>query len=117
MNLASHGGLPKIGNLVVINNIFGHNGFGWRGDGTSSGVPTLDGHTTSWIYESNAIYSARSSYPPNNFLPTNLAAIGFVNPAAGDYRLSNSSPLKGAGAGGVDLGASIGSIPAPTGGR
>lgn len=59
---------------------------------------------------------------PNDFIATNQAAIGWVDPANGNYRLRANSPYKGKGIGGKDPGCDIeqllaalgGSLPAPS---
>ena len=43
-------------------------------------------------------------YPVGNFFPTSLDAVGFVDRARGDSRLSNSSPYKRRGSDGKDVG-------------
>jgi len=43
-------------------------------------------------------------HPSTSFYPSTVAAVGFVNAAGGDYRLSPSSPYKGKGEGGTDPG-------------
>ena len=46
-------------------------------------------------------------YPANTYKTASVATAGFVNAAAGNYRLSGSSPLLGTGLGGTDPGADI----------
>ena len=48
-----------------------------------------------------------TGYPAGNFFPTTTAALGFVNEAAGDFRLAANSAYKGKAAGGTDPGADI----------
>jgi hypothetical protein len=50
------------------------------------------------------------SWPTGNFA-TSWSSIGFTNPAAGNYRLRNGSPHRGAGTDGKDLGADISQLP------
>ena len=50
------------------------------------------------------------TYPDGNFFPTNTAAVGFVDIAAGNYRLSSGSPFKTGAHDGKSLGADIDAI-------
>ena len=43
-------------------------------------------------------------YPPNNFYPSSLDSVGFLNLAGRDYRLARSSPYKRAATDGRDIG-------------
>lgn len=115
LNVAFHDG-DKADNLVVVNNIFGHAGYGWLGTDTGPGVETLNAYATTWRFQRNAIYSGSArDYPPGNLFPANLAAVGFVDAAAGNYRLRERSPLRRAGVGGTGLGADIDVLEALTG--
>ena len=49
-------------------------------------------------------------HPRGNFYPTTTAAIGFFDPANGDYRLSSRSDYKGLGRAGSDPGADLSEI-------
>src|SRR5207244_12594164 len=55
-------------------------------------------------------------YPADNFFPATLADVGFVDLAGGNYRLAASSPYKGAGTDGKDIGADIDAVDAATAG-
>ena len=49
-----------------------------------------------------------SLYPAGNYFPSVTTWLAqFVNYAAGDYRLVSTSPYKGAGTDGLDLGANL----------
>jgi len=91
---------------------------GIKGTGTAEGTGTLNGFFTNWSFVKNAIIGASSgSYPANNFFPANNTAAGFVNAAAGDYRLAASSTLRGAASDGRDVGADIAAIQAAVSGQ
>ena len=116
MNLALHDGDP-VNNLVVVNNIFGYGRYGWNGSGTTRGTATLQRYAAPWTFESNAIYSENAAEnPPGNFFPSDVADVGFVDAAGGNYRLASGSSLKGVGVEGEDLGADIDTIEALTAG-
>ena len=67
-----------------------------------------------WPTAGGATVSAYSNHP-DNFFPAGVAAIGFVDAAANDYRLSATSPYRGAATDGTDVGYSYGAaVPIPT---
>ena len=71
-----------------------------------------------YTFAANAIIASSSAYPPtdwpdHNFFPASAAAVRFVNynnGNGGDYRLQASSPYKGKGTDGKDLGADVDAI-------
>jgi hypothetical protein len=80
---------------------------GFIGTGTGPGINTLSAFFSNWTFTKNAITAgSASSYPAGNFFPSSISDVGFVNPASGNYALAASSPFKGAGTDGQDLGAS-----------
>ncbi|MGQ0643800.1 MAG: right-handed parallel beta-helix repeat-containing protein [Gemmatimonadaceae bacterium] len=66
-----------------------------------AGAQALAAYASPYVFERNVIIGmdARGArmYPPNNHFPLNLAQVRFADPSTGDYRLSNSSPFRGAG--------------------
>src|SRR6185436_5273479 len=46
-------------------------------------------------------------YPPDNFFPASIDAVGFVNASSGDYRLAPTSPYRGAASDGTDVGVNV----------
>jgi hypothetical protein len=87
------------------------------------GIPLITFNTcfTSSSFTANAIIAAPSgpSWPPQNFFPGSTAAVRFVNYNAGnggDYHLQASSPYKGKGTDGKDLGADVDAIHSATAG-
>ena len=53
-------------------------------------------------------------YPVNNYFPTTLSSIGFVDINSGNYRLSASSQYLGKGYDGRDIGADMNQVDALT---
>jgi hypothetical protein len=68
-----------------------------------------------YSFAGNALIGSPSGYPPSlwpsgNFFPANATAVEFMNYSGGNggnYQLQSSSPYKGAGTDGLDLGADI----------
>jgi hypothetical protein len=61
----------------------------------------------------NAIVSGDPNlYPPGNFFPKTLNEVGFIDAAAGNYRLASSSRLRKAGSDGGDIGVDFDALPA-----
>lgn len=86
-------------------------GYGFIGTGTAEGLPTLNAWYTNWTLTNNAIITTTSAtYPSGNYFPANVSAVGFVDYAGGNYRLTSSSPYYNAGTDGLDLGADIDAI-------
>ena len=111
-------GVPNIG-FVYRNNVTPHNEYGVGGQNTY-GNPrlTLSTYFPGAAFTGNVLQGGRASdYPFGNFFPPSMTDIGFVNYAAGDYRLQTNSPYKNAGTDGQDIGANIGSIDASPVGR
>jgi hypothetical protein len=109
----THGLLNKA--LVFTNNIAPHNAYGVVGTGTPTGTGTLTQNFTSYVFQKNVIIGGQASlYPSGNFFLTSFDQVGFINMAAGDYRLSSSSPYKNAGTDGKDIGCQLGTPTTPT---
>jgi hypothetical protein len=105
-------GSPKTDFFVFKNNLVTHANYGFIGSGTAYANTTLAMYfNPNWEVTKNADIGGSSlNYPPGNYFPKNIAAVGFVNHANGDYHLSNSSPYKNLGTDGKDLGADLDSI-------
>ena len=110
-------GLPPEVGFVFRNNIGPRNDYGIKGGGTGEGLPTLQAYFPLYVVEGNAIVGGSASYyPPGNFFPSTMDAVGFVDLAAGDYRLAPSSPYKNSASDGTDIGADIDAVNAATAG-
>jgi uncharacterized protein (TIGR03437 family) len=100
--------------VIYRDNISRHNEYGVIGSGYGVGNSSIahyfpDGVVTANVIakEVNAPWNVDSIYPTGNFAPANLDAVGFVDLASRNYRLSLNSPYKGAGTNGSDPGCNI----------
>jgi hypothetical protein len=103
--------------FVFRNNIAPHNDYGVIGTNFGIGFPTLAQYFPGAVFEKNALSGQptyASLYPANNFFPTTIGNVGFVNLAGADYQLAASSLYKNAGTDGKDLGADIDAVNAAT---
>ena len=106
-NIIAAYGVPNRG-FVFTNNIVLHNEYGIIGDGSSSGVLTLDQYFPEYSMKKNVIVGGQSSrYPKKNYYPAAVDEVGFINRATGNYRLADSSPYKNAAKKNRDVGADI----------
>jgi hypothetical protein len=108
------GGIVKIANGVTsgftfTNNIASHGDYGIVGTDFSAGMDTIRRYLPGAQITRNVMAGGnRNRYPPGNLFPDveefrrQFAAFG-----AGDYRLVPSSPWRGAGTDGRDLGAAL----------
>lgn len=105
-------GAPKTDNFVFQNNIVNHGNYGFIGTGTAYANTTLAMYfNPNWSVIANIdIGGSAAQYPAGNFFPANIAAVGFANYTAGDYRLAAGSPYKNRGTDGKDMGADMDSI-------
>lgn len=109
-NIITAYGMPNI-NFTFNNNLAPNNAFGVIGDGAASGNTTLDKYMPLCAFKKNAIVNGRAAlYPKKNFFPASLDEVGFVDPAAANFRLAPASPFKRAGTKDKDIGADIDAI-------
>jgi hypothetical protein len=96
--------------------VFAHGVSGIKGDSHSEGLSTLNYYATGSLVTNNAIADGgtASMYPANNFFPATLASVGFVSASTGNYRLSTSSPYRGKGYDGREIGADMNQVEALT---
>jgi hypothetical protein len=92
--------------FVYRDNLTLHNAYGIQGTGTGPGRHTLGVYFPGAVVERNVMVGNpyASQYPPSNFHPSALGAVGFVDMAGGNYRLGRSSRFKGAGHDGKGIG-------------
>jgi hypothetical protein len=105
-----------ISRLVVHSNVLHHGNAGVKGDGTGEGSASLNTFASGALYTNNAMVygGTASSYPANNWFPSTLADLGFLNAAGGDYHLGGSSAFAGKGYDGRNVGADIDQVDAAT---
>ena len=102
-NITKAYGKPIL-NFVFRNNIVPLNEYGFQGDGQGDGAGSLNTYFPGGVVVNNAIIGGRPERTgARNVYPATLAQVRFVNPAGGDYRLRDDSPLRRAG--GADIGA------------
>jgi hypothetical protein len=85
--------------FIFRNNIVPHNEYGILGDDKGIGLPALRYYFPDFVFEGNVIMGVKrtSSYPSRNHYPSSFNAVGFVDRAGGDYRLTDSSPYRKTG--------------------
>ncbi|HJQ68943.1 MAG TPA: right-handed parallel beta-helix repeat-containing protein [Blastocatellia bacterium] len=104
--------------FVFINNLMQNNEYGVVGDNSQSGKVTIERYLPESVFKKNAIIGGQSAiYPKKNFFPPSLDEVGFVDLAAGNYRLAATSAYRFAGVKGRDVGADIDAIEAARSGR
>jgi hypothetical protein len=110
---------PKSDQFDFRDNLFSNGSSGFDGTGTGTGTATLNAYYTNYTFTKNAILGGGppSSYPANNFFPSNTAAVGFVNFAGRNYALTSTSSLRNAASDGTDVGANIAAIAAAISGE
>lgn len=105
-------GSPRTDFFVFNNNLVTKANYGFIGSGTGTANSTLAMYfTANWEITHNAVIAGSATgYPAGSYFPPNIAAVGFVDYAGGNYRLTASSPYKNLGTDGKDIGADIDSI-------
>jgi hypothetical protein len=101
-----------MGGFVFRNNLLPHGG-GIAGTGHAPGWDTLQHYFPGSVVGSNVMWGAAEmerAYPAGNFFPESIAAVGFINPDSGNYRLSESSRYRRMGTDGEKVGADLGSL-------
>lgn len=113
----------KADRFTFTNNIFSFGMYGFLGTGTGEGLSTMNQYFSNYVITKNAVIGiaaaggSPSTWPTGNYFPATVADVKFVNYSAGDYHLASTSPYKGVGTDGADLGANpdaLSAIPAVT---
>jgi hypothetical protein len=103
-------GVPNSG-FVFTNNIVRHGLYGVKGDGTATGVNTVNKYFPGSLFKKNVLIGAQDSpYPEGNFLPASIDKVGFVDHATKMFRLADKSTYKKAGTDGLDIGCDLSMI-------
>ena len=107
-NIITAYGVPNQ-KFTFTNNITVHNEYGIIGDGAGVGKHTLDQYFPAHSLKKNVIVGGSGDrYPQKNFYPARIDDVGFVDRAAGNYRLADTSPYKNAGTKQKAVGADFG---------
>src|SRR5262249_34014798 len=93
-------------NFVFTNNIVPHNLYGVVGDyGVGLGMLAINTYFPGSTFGRNAIVGGLdSNFPADNYCPSSLGAVGFVDLAGRNYALALGTPYVGAGTDGKDIG-------------
>jgi hypothetical protein len=87
------------------------------GGGTAPGNGTITTWLPGAVFLQNVFAANPYAYlfPASNFYPAAMTDVGFINLTGGNYRLAATSPYKGKGTDGKDVGADIDAINAAAG--
>jgi hypothetical protein len=110
------GAPPQMARFVFRDNVITRATYGVFGSGMGEGTSALNYYASpGYVFRRNLVISAPVSiYPADNSFPATIAAVGFVNAAAGNYRLAAGSPYKNTATDGRDPGADIDVVDAAT---
>jgi Bacterial Ig-like domain (group 2) len=113
-------GDPQTG-LVMEDNIMAHGNYGIFGSGYGEGNGAIQHYLLNAVIRRNVMFGGVSAnmYPADNFFPSTVNDVGFVNWAngsGGDYTLSTSSPFRGKATDGTDPGVNMAALRAATNG-
>src|SRR5207237_2288861 len=102
--------------VSITNNLAAHNTYGIAGSGFGFGLTAINAYLPGGIVNRNVLAGGLASkYPTGNFFPTVAAwQAGFVDYAAGDYRLNSASLYRNAATDGTDIGADVVRVNAET---
>ena len=107
---------PPSPGFVFTNNIMQNNAWAIMGNSASPGNGTIAAFFPGSQFLGSVIAGARPrDLSGGNFYPANLAAVGFINLAGGNYRLSASSLYIRSATDGTNVGANIDAINAAAG--
>jgi hypothetical protein len=100
-----HDPAPRTG-FVMTNNVIAN----VAGSGKGYGVDMFPTYAPDMLFSGNAVVGGRAwEYAPGNLLPAVGVSL-FTNATAGDFSLSPTSPLRGMGTGGSNIGADFAAI-------
>ena len=83
-----------IDGVVFEKNIFSSGRYGIAGSGATHGVASINKFLRNWTFHDNILIGVdrKQAYPPGNTIVPDIAQVGFVDSAQGDYRLQTTSP-------------------------
>ena len=97
------------------NNIVPHGDYGAFGSGQGEGNSAFAFYFPGIVCQKNVLLgSTAASYPADNFFPSTMADVGFVDLAGGNLALDAGSPYRAAGTDGKDVGADWAGLQAAT---
>ena len=100
-------GAPMPG-FVFTNNIVPDNSWAIMGDSASPGNGTIAMYFPTGVFKDGIFAGSNPAiYPASNYYPASYNAVGFVNLAGGNYRLSSTSPYHNGATDGTDVGCNI----------
>jgi hypothetical protein len=107
-------GGPAVTGFVYTKNLARHNTYGVKGQGTGTGLSTLQYYFPGYVFSGNVLAGGKASlYPAGNYFPTvTQFEAAFVDYANGDYRLKTGADLAGAPS---DVGAAMTTLVAASG--
>jgi hypothetical protein len=104
--------------FVFTNNIVPDNSWAVMGDGASPGNGTIAAYFPSSTFADGIFAGSNpASYPAGNYYPASMSAVGFVDLAGGNYRLSTASAYLTAATDGTAVGCNIDAVDGATGAR
>ncbi len=99
--------------LVYTNNIVPDNSWAVMGGGVGPGNATIAMYFPASVFRDNIFAGSNQAiYPPNNYYPVGLSAVGFVDLGGGNYRLTAQSPYHKGATDGTDVGCNIDTLDA-----
>jgi hypothetical protein len=84
--------LPSQSRLTFVANVMGHGLYGFFGSNVGVGMNALTTYAPGFVVRGNVLAGAPpSANPSDNFFPSRLADVGFVNAGGGNFALSTPS--------------------------
>jgi hypothetical protein len=105
-------GAPMTG-FVFTNNIVPDNSWAIMGDNASPGNVAIAMYFPGGVFKDGIFAGSNPAiYPVNNYYPTGMSTVGFVDLTGGNYRLATTSPYRNAATDGTDVGCNIDALDA-----
>jgi hypothetical protein len=99
---------PDVSGFVFTNNIIPDNAYAVMGSNASEGSGTLAMYYPGATFRRNVLVGGNAGvYPSDNYFPSTVADVGFVDASSGNYRLSSSSPYNNLATDGSDIGCNM----------